>query len=316
LRDARAHPMPEQALRFTIVAPAGFATDPVALDRAVACLERLGHRVTCDPTARGRFQRFAAPDDERLAAIARVAADPDVDVAIMLRGGYGFTRLIDRIDFAALRGARARWMGHSDFTAFSLAALAVAGVVTFAGPMAAYDFGAVAPSAFTLDQCFGVLTNDAWDVECAVDGPSRASAQGVLWGGNLAMVAHLAGTRFLPDVGGGILFLEDVAEHPYRVERMLYQLLHAGVLARQRAVLLGAFTEYQLNANDGGYDLATAIAHVRERVDVPLYTGLPFGHVPEKLTLPVGGQCAFETRDGHARLRFSDYGAIGGRVSA
>ena len=316
LRDARAHPMPEQALRFTIVAPAGFATDPVALDRAVACLERLGHRVTCDPTARGRFQRFAAPDDERLAAIARVAADPDVDVAIMVRGGYGFTRLIDRIDFTALRGARARWMGHSDFTAFSLAALAVAGVVTFAGPMAAYDFGAVAPSAFTLDQCFGVLTNDAWDVECAVDGPSRASAQGVLWGGNLAMVAHLAGTRFLPDVGGGILFLEDVAEHPYRVERMLYQLLHAGVLARQRAVLLGAFTEYQLNANDGGYDLATAIAHVRERVDVPLYTGLPFGHVPEKLTLPVGGQCAFETRDGHARLRFSDYGAIGGRVSA
>ena len=316
LRDARAHPMPEQALRFTIVAPAGFATDPVALDRAVACLERLGHRVTCDPTARGRFQRFAAPDDERLAAIARVAADPDVDVAIMLRGGYGFTRLIDRIDFTALRGARARWMGHSDFTAFSLAALAVAGVVTFAGPMAAYDFGAVAPSAFTLDQCFGVLTNDAWDVECAVDGPSRASAQGVLWGGNLAMVAHLAGTRFLPDVDGGILFLEDVAEHPYRVERMLYQLLHAGVLARQRAVLLGAFTEYQLNANDGGYDLATAIAHVRERVDVPLYTGLPFGHVPEKLTLPVGGQCAFETRDGHARLRFSDYGAIGGRVSA
>ena len=316
LRDARAHPMPEQALRFTIVAPAGFATDPVALDRAVLCLERLGHRVTCDPTARGRFQRFAAPDDERLAAIARVAADPDVDVAIMLRGGYGFTRLIDRIDFAALRGARARWMGHSDFTAFSLAALAVAGVVTFAGPMAAYDFGAVAPSAFTLDQCFGVLTNDAWDVECAVDGPSRASAQGVLWGGNLAMVAHLAGTRFLPDVDGGILFLEDVAEHPYRVERMLYQLLHAGVLARQRAVLLGAFTEYQLNANDGGYDLATAIAHIRDRVDVPLYTGLPFGHVPEKLTLPVGGQCAFETRDGHARLRFSDYGAIGGRVSA
>jgi muramoyltetrapeptide carboxypeptidase len=308
--------MPEQALRFTIVAPAGFATDPVALDRAVLCLERLGHRVTCDPTARGRFQRFAAPDDERLAAIARVAADPDVDVAIMLRGGYGFTRLIDRIDFAALRGARARWMGHSDFTAFSLAALAVAGVVTFAGPMAAYDFGAVAPSAFTLDQCFGVLTNDAWDVECAVDGPSRASAQGVLWGGNLAMVAHLAGTRFLPGVDGGILFLEDVAEHPYRVERMLYQLLHAGVLARQRAVLLGAFTEYQLNANDGGYDLATAIAHIRDRVDVPLYTGLPFGHVPEKLTLPVGGQCAFEARDGHARLRFSDYGAIGGRVSA
>jgi muramoyltetrapeptide carboxypeptidase len=308
--------MPDPSLRFTIVAPAGFATDPAALDRAIACLERLGHHVSCDPTARGRFQRFAAPDDERLAAIARVAADPDTDVAVMLRGGYGFTRLIDRIDFSALRSARARWMGHSDFTAFSLAALAVANIVTFAGPMASYDFGAVAPSAFTLEQCFGVLAHDAWEVECAVEGPSHVSAQGVLWGGNLAMVAHLAGTRFLPDVEGGILFVEDVAEHPYRVERMLYQLLHAGVLARQRAVLLGAFTDYQLNANDGGYDLSTAIAHIRERIDVPLYTGLPFGHVPDKLTLPVGGQCAFEARDGHARLRFTDYGAVGARAAS
>jgi muramoyltetrapeptide carboxypeptidase len=308
--------MPDPSLRFTIVAPAGFATDPAALDRAIACLERLGYHVSCDPTARGRFQRFAAPDDERLAAIARVAADPDADVAVMLRGGYGFTRLIDRIDFSALRSARTRWMGHSDFTAFSLAALAAANIVTFAGPMASYDFGAVAPSTFTLEQCLGVLTHDAWEAECAVEGPSHVSAQGVLWGGNLAMVAHLAGTRFLPDVEGGILFVEDVAEHPYRVERMLYQLLHAGVLARQRAVLLGAFTEYQLNANDGGYDLSTAIAHIRERIDVPLYTGLPFGHVPDKLTLPVGGQCAFEARDGHARLRFTDYGTVGARTAS
>ena len=112
--------------------------------------------------------------------------------------------------------------------------------------------------------------------------------RGTLWGGNLAMVAHLAGTPYLPDVAGGILFLEDVGEHPYRVERMLYQLLHAGMLARQRAVLLGAFTEYQLNANDAGYDLAAAIAQIRARVAVPIYTGLPFGHVPDKLTLPVG----------------------------
>ena len=120
-------------------------------------------------------------------------------------------------------------------------------------------------------------------------------------------LAHLAGTPYLPDVAGGILFLEDVGEHPYRVERMLYQLLHAGTLSRQRAILLGAFTEYQLNANDAGYDLAAAVAHVRERVAVPIYTGLPFGHVPDKLTLPVGGQCEVEARDGRATLRLTDY---------
>lgn len=299
--------MPHRALQFTIVAPAGFATDPRALDRAVERIAAMGHRVSCDPTAHRRWQRFSAPDGERLAAIERVAADPDADIALMLRGGYGFTRLVDQIDFSALERGRKRWMGHSDFTAFQLAALATAGMVTFAGPMAAYDFGAETASAFTLDQCFGVLQNDRWEVECALDGPSRGAQRGTLWGGNLALVAHLAGTPFLPDVAGGILFLEDVGEHPYRVERMLYQLLHAGILARQRAILLGAFTEYQLTANDAGYDLAAAIAHVRERIAVPIYTGLPFGHVPDKLTLPVGGQCEVDARDGRATLRLADY---------
>ena len=84
--------MSATGLQFTIVAPAGFATDPDAIDRAQALLSGLGHRVRCDSTARTRFQRFAAPDDERLAALERVAADGDTDVALMLRGGYGFTR--------------------------------------------------------------------------------------------------------------------------------------------------------------------------------------------------------------------------------
>jgi muramoyltetrapeptide carboxypeptidase len=292
---------------FGIFAPAGFATDPASIDRAVACLTGLGHRVVVDPTARGREQRFSAGDDARLAAIGRMAAAPDVDVPVSVRGGYGWTRLLDRLDFAALGRARKRWMGHSDFTAFALASLAQAGLVTYAGPMAAYDFGAEIPSEFTLTQCFGVLTNSAWEVECALDGPARVGVEGVLWGGNLSMVAHLAGTRYLPEVAGGILFLEDVAEHPYRIERMLYQLHHAGILERQRAVLLGRFTEYALNGNDGGYDLDAAVAHIRMRARVPIYTGLPFGHVPDKLTLPVGGHCRLEAHDGTARLTLSGY---------
>jgi len=297
----------ERSLHFTIVGPAGFATDPHAVDRAVERLEARGHRVRVDATARSRWQRFSARDDERLAAITRVTADADTEVALMLRGGYGFTRLADRIDFSAVAAARKRWIGHSDFTAFQLAALASAGMVTFAGPMASYDFGARTPSAFTLEQCFGVLDNETWEVECALDGPARPAQHGTLWGGNLAMVAHLVGTRYMPDVAGGILFVEDVGEHPYRVERMLYQLLHAGILARQRAILIGDFTEYQLNANDDGYDLAAAIAQIRAHVATPIYTGLPFGHVPDKLTLPVGGRCEIDARDGRATLRLSNY---------
>jgi muramoyltetrapeptide carboxypeptidase len=112
----------------------------------------------------------------------------------------------------------------------------------------------------------------------------------------------------MPGVEHGILFLEDVAEHPYRVERMLYQLHFAGILARQRAVLLGTFNGYELAENDNGYDAAAMVAHFRATQGVPLFTGLPFGHVPDKLTLPVGGHCALAVQGGRARLTFSNYG--------
>ncbi len=299
--------MTQRAYGIGLYASAGFAPDPAAIERAVARLSSLGHRLVVDPTCSTRWQRFSAVDDERLAAVLRMAADPGVELAVAVRGGYGWSRLIDRLDFQALAATGTRWIGNSDFTAFQLAALAHAGLITFAGPMAAYDFGAVVPSAFTLDHCWGLLGSDRYEVNCALDGPDFVG-EGTLWGGNLAMVAHLAGTPHLPRVDGGILFLEDVGEHPNRVERMLYQLHHAGVLVRQRAVLLGDFTGYELGPNDNGYDAAAMVAHVRSQLALHVYTGLPFGHGPEKLTLPVGGRCAMTVRDGQAQLVFSDYG--------
>ena len=290
-----------------LYAPSGFAVEPAALERAIERLTALGHSVIVDPTCRGRWQRFAAPDDERLAGVMRMASDPRVDLAITLRGGYGWTRLLPRIDFAVLAAARKRWLGYSDFTAFQLAALAHAGMTTFAGPSATGDFGAPVPSTFALEHCFDLLAAEHYAVECELDGPTDCTATGTLWGGNLALVAHLCGTPHFPRIEGGILFLEDVGEHPYRIERMLYQLLHAGVLARQRAILLGQFTEYQAHANDGGYDFASVVGQLRDHLDVPVYTGLPFGHVPEKFTLPVGGRCALSVEGGHARLAFSHY---------
>ncbi len=299
-------PLAGRPLGIGLYAPAGFATDPAAIERAVARLTAAGHAVVVDPTCRTRWQRFSATDDERLAAVMRMARDPDIDVAVALRGGYGWSRLLDRLDFAALARARKRWLGHSDFTAFSLAALAHAGMTTFAGPMAAYDFGAETPSDFTLEHCFTVLRAERALAECELDGPDVA-AEGTLWGGNLALVAHLVGTRHFPRVDGGILFLEDIGEHPYRVERMLHQLHFAGVLRRQRAVLLGVFNGFDPAGNDNGYDLAAAVAHAREHFGVPILTGLPFGHCRDKLTLPVGGRCVLTVRAGAAELAFSHY---------
>lgn len=290
-----------------LYAPAGFATEPAAIARAVARLEAAGHRVVVDPTVATRWLRFSAPDEERLAAVMRMAQDPRVELAIAVRGGYGWSRILERLDFGAIAAAKKRWLGHSDFTAFQLAALAAARMVSFAGPLAASDFGAETPSEFTLAHCWGLLGSAQYAVACRLAGAADFAAEGTLWGGNLSLLAHLVGTPYLPRIDGGILFVEDVGEHPYRIERMLYQLHHAGVLGRQRALLLGAFNGFELGPNDNGYDLAAMVAHARDAFGVPVFSGLPFGHCRDKLTLPVGGHCALAVRDGMARLRFSGY---------
>jgi muramoyltetrapeptide carboxypeptidase len=111
-----------------------------------------------------------------------------------------------------------------------------------------------------------------------------------LWGGNLSLLTSLLGTSYFPDIKGGILFLEDVAEHPYRIERMLTQLLYAGVLGRQRAIVLGQFTGFKLTQHDRGYKLQTVLNWLCQQIKTPVLTNLPFGHVATKVLLPVGAK--------------------------
>ena len=291
-----------------IYAPAGLVTDPAALARAAARLAAAGHAVVVDPTCASRWQRFSAPDDERLAAVARMAADPRVELAIAARGGYGWSRLLDRSTFAALARAGKRWLGHSDFTAFQLAALAHAGMVDLRradGRVRPRGRDAVAVHATST--CWRLLGGDRHEVRLPLDGPD-VDVAGTLWGGNLALVAHLVGSRHFPRVDGGILFLEDVGEHPYRIERMLHQLHFAGVLAAQRAVLLGAFTEYATGAARRRLRPAGGRRATRGSASAcPLFTGLPFGHVPDKLTLPVGGHAALTRPRRHGVAGASGY---------
>ena len=120
--------------------------------------------------------------------------------------------------------------------------------------------------------------------------------RGTLWGGNLAMVMSLLGTPHWPGIKGGILFLEDVNEHPYRIERCLLQLHQAGVLGAQRAVVLGHFSQWKPSPLDRGYTLKTAIAQLRSVCKTPILTGLPMGHVPTIVTLPVGARVTLATQ--------------------
>ena len=283
---------------ITIYAPAGRLWAPSALARAETFLRQIGHRVHFDADVEQTHQRFAGDDATRLAAVHRLMHDAQTDIALAARGGYGWTRLLDRLDYAALARDKKIWLGHSDFTAFQLAALAKTQRITFAGPMACYDFGAEEISAFTVKHCFELLAADRYEITCALRGTRALATTGTLWGGNLTMLTHLIGTPYFPHIDGGILFLEDVNEEPYRVERMLYQLHHSGVLARQRAVLLGHFVEPKASESVTGYTLDTAIEHIQRISGVPFFSGLPLGHVRDKLTLPVGAPCELTIDDG------------------
>jgi muramoyltetrapeptide carboxypeptidase len=290
-----------------IYSPSSAVGDKAVIKRGVARLKALGHEVELDEAVFARHMRFAGDDDTRLAGIQRAAAS-GADVALITRGGYGLTRLLPRIPYKMVAKAidkGTHFVGLSDFTAFQNALLAETGAVTWSGPALGEDFGVEGEPDDIMQACFEDLVSGqgegtGWQLPPSESRSGEAiGVKGLLWGGNLAILTSLVGTRWLPDIKGGILFLEDVHEHPYRVERMLTQLLHAGVLGRQKAILLGHFTNYKPVPHDRGYRLKTVVAWLREQVKVPVLTQLPFGHVATKVCLPVGAKVnlAVEGRD-------------------
>ena len=292
--------------RVAAFAPAGYEEDPERQVRAARYFAARGCRF--EPSVGTVDQRFSASDRDRLDELMRVACDPDVDVAIALRGGYGATRLLPSIDWPALAAGLAggkRLVGHSDLTVVQLALLARTGAVTLAGPMAGPDFGAPSIDPF-MEQHFwqaveASRVDASFEVADALDAAPFA-VRGTLWGGNLTMIASLVGTPWMPVIDDGVLFVEDVNERPYRIERMLLQLQAAGVLADVRAILCGAFSGYRPLDYDNGYGIEQAIDHVRRATGLPVVTGLPFGHVPRKLTVAVGAPIDVRVADGRCHI--------------
>ena len=280
-----------------LFSPAGALRAVAPLRRAASRLAKLGFSVSVDEAATARAHRFAGDDDTRLATLARVAkARPSI--ALATRGGYGMTRLLDRIDWKAIAmsvAAGTRWVGMSDMTSLQLGLLAHADGVTWAGPLACDDFGRSAAEG-GVDEitaaCFCEAMSGALEAVGfrTVDGLDGLDVRGTLWGGNLTVCNSLLATPHWPRIKGGILFFEDVNEHPYRVERNLLQLHQAGVLDAQKAIVLGAVSGFRKSPLDRGYSMASVAERIRAVTRTPLLTGLPFGHVATKVTLPVGAR--------------------------
>lgn len=288
---------------FHLIAPSGYCINQQAALRGVQRLTDAGHQVENDEVIRRRYQRFAGTDAERLADVNSLASLTSPDTIVMpVRGGYGASRLLDRIDWQSLASRQQRnpllICGHSDFTAIQAGLLAQANVITFSGPMLAANFGAETLNTFTEQHFWLALRKAQFTVEWQGDGP-QCNAQGTLWGGNLAMLISLIGTPWMPTIDKGILVLEDVNEHPFRVERMLLQLEYAGILNRQSAIVLGSFSGAVPNEYDAGYSLESVYAFLRSRLSVPLITGLDFGHEQRTVTLPIGANATLKnTRQG------------------
>lgn len=304
-------------MQVQLIAPSGASLDERSPEAGIAWLRGQGVSVGNTECTQRVHQRFAGSDAVRVAELNSIAGLPAATTVMVMRGGYGLHRLLGRIEWDAIHHAVTAGLqicGHSDFTAFHLGLLAKTGGISLAGPMLNYDFGriednqVVAPDPLMWAHFKRAILERSLSAQINASQPlssldsNTKTMTGMLWGGNLSVLTSLIGTPYFPaeqQYQNGILFLEDVNEHPYRIERMLMQLLEAGILAKQSAIVMGSFSAYRLYDNDRGYSLQAVFELIRNRLpeSIPILTDLPFGHQPNKLTLPVGAITSIKTSD-------------------
>ena len=293
-----------------IFSPSSAVRDKAAFRRGLRRLKAQGHEVEVDESALDSHMRFAGDDAARVAAICRAAAS-GANVAMISRGGYGLTRILPALPYKQIAKAiddGMQFVGLSDFTAFNQAVYAKTGRISWQGPALGEDFGHEQEPDDIMQACFDDLLLEqgegtGWQLPKSESERRVLVKDATLWGGNLSVLTSMLGTPYFPQIKGGVLFLEDVGEHPYRVERMLTQLLHAGVLAQQKAVLMGQFSHFKLvPAHDKGFKLSTVVDWLRSQIKTPVLTGLPFGHVDTKVLLPVGASVDLVTEERDALM--------------
>jgi muramoyltetrapeptide carboxypeptidase len=292
-----------------LVAPASAPPDPKAIDRSVEAIERLGFKAKLASNVRKRWGFLAGNDRERASDLMRMFLDRKVKAILCVRGGYGSSRLLPRLDYAAIRAHPKLFIGYSDVTSLHCAFLAKSGLVSFHGPMLNSDFIQDKMPAFTLHSFLRtVMEPSAPGSICqgykkkTVSVMRRGTASGRLVGGNITLLCATLGTPWQPSFKNKILFFEDLDEVPYRFDRMLTQLLNAGLLQQVAGIAIGINKNCQDPKRKSSKEYRQSLEDVlKERLlplKVPLVSGLPFGHIPHNATLPVGGQATLDAIKG------------------
>ena len=276
-----------------------------------------------------QYLRFAGTDSQRASDLQNIATGAIEAPKLLLgvRGGYGAMRLLPLIDWQTLgrimqeRGTILA--GFSDVTAIQCALLAQGDMSSLAAPMLYSEFGknnpdqvscrqfarALTDPKLTIDVTNAALTSEKLPTVLATS--ATQTITGTIWGGNLSVVSALAGSPYLPRIKGGIVFLEDVGEQTYRIERMLYDLYLAGVFKDQQAIVFGSITGTGEDSYDARYDISIVIQNLHELTGLPIYNGMRFGHIAQKQSFPLGATCeiSVNTTSGY-QLKFLDYPVI------
>ncbi len=294
-----------------LVDPASATWEPIDVDIVEDTLTALGLVAKRGAHLLDRRGSLAGSDRDRAADVMAMFTDPSVKAVLPVRGGWGCARILPHLDFEAIRRNPKVLMGYSDLTALLLAIHARTGLVTFHGPNGASEWNATSADFFTrvvLKAEAVTFTNprEKGETLAQTEYRTRTITPGVvsgrLLGGNLSVLTALLGSPYLPDFRDAILFLEDVNEAPYRIDRMLTQLALAGVLKAARGVIWGTCHECEPDAGFGSLTIPDLLDDHVKPLGVPAWRGALVGHIDRQFTLPIGADVEIDATAGSIRM--------------
>lgn len=292
--------------KIGIIAPASPVKEMAVIEAGVGVLEGLGYQTVLGETVRPLNGYLAGSDLERRVDLERFWQDDSIEAIWCLRGGYGSVRLLPDLDPGLIERNPKILIGFSDITGLQLGLLKQTGLVTFHGPVLT-----VLKNEFAINHAFQMLTGEevgkplAWpDDKSSYLVFKEGKVRGPLLGGNLALVSSLLGTSYFPSLEGAILFLEETEEPPYRIDRMLTQLLMSGVLDSVAGIIIGRCNPIEGKAEE---DLIKVFAERLSKVACPAAYGFPIGHIPEQWTLPQGVTVEVDLSSGELTLMESPF---------